>query len=180
MKPAEMLLARRYAKAFLNCFIDSMTIKDLQGFDLVRHCLEKNRSILFFLSLIHIDTEVKKQDMHDLFKQCNVMPEADQLVNVLLDSGRGALLSAVVKDISELYKQRKNIEFFSIATSHPVPTAQVAVIAQFLQRKLGSEIIYQHSIDPTLIAGMRLQSGTRLWEYSIAKQLNGMSDKLTS
>jgi len=179
MSDARTTLARKYANAFLNCFIEDINLDEFYALCALELFLKSNQKILYFLSLSHIDSDIKKDFLHTLFEQFKVIAACNALARILIDNKRGQLLCGVLKQVIMIYRQRKKIVSFVIATSHHVPADQIAVIQQFLAHQIGCDIIYECVVDKKLIAGIRVQSDTLLWEYSIGKQLGLMSHKFT-
>ena len=90
---------------------------------------------------------------------------------MLINDKRAGLFDFVLKQITLLYKRRNKILSFTISTAHPLTQEAVESVKQFLERVTGCDIIYEYKIDKSLIAGMRLQSETLLWEHSVKKNL---------
>ncbi len=180
MKKAREVLARKYAQAFLNCFIDEIDQTYFAALCDLERYFRSNKKVLYFLSLSNIDQATKETLMHTLFEQFGIAHSGDRLVHTLLISKRGQLLHAVLKHIIVLYKRRKQIMSFLITTSHQLNAQQIAQIQRFLARVTGCDILYEYTVDKGLIAGIRLQSDVLLWEYSIDKQLKSMSHPITT
>lgn len=170
-------LARKYAQAFLNCFVTQI---DQDGFDSLcelESFFRMNKKVIYFLSLASIDMQTKEKFMHKFFKQFGVEQWCDQLVHTLLINKRGQLLYLVLKQIIILYRVYHNIALFHIVSSHALSEEDIAIVQQFLAQVSSCDIIYEYTVDKRLIAGIRLQSDTLLWEYSIDKQLGLISHK---
>lgn len=179
MNRIQEVLSRKYAQAFLNCFIDDISLEGLSALHALELFLRTHQKVLFFLSLSHINVQIKKQFLKELFEKFKVTDSLNKLAHVLVDSKRGQLLYTVLQQIITMYKQRRQIASFAIEASHPLTESQIEIIQQFLARMLGCDIIYEYTIKKALIAGIRLQSDTQLWEYSIDKQLDSMSHQST-
>jgi F0F1-type ATP synthase delta subunit len=97
------------------------------------------------------------------------------LIRVLLDENRGYLITAALRELVVLYQAAHNIMPCAITSSHPLSQEELDNVQQFLARQTGSDIIYTYSRDTSLIAGLRVQSKTILWEHSIRKQLRELA-----
>jgi F0F1-type ATP synthase delta subunit len=93
------------------------------------------------------------------------------LIDLLIMDKRSELMPLVLDKICGLYYQIHNIELFTIASSDSLSESQVKDIEQFLAQCTGHVILSHRIIDTDLIAGIRLQSATSLWEHSIRRQL---------
>jgi F0F1-type ATP synthase delta subunit len=100
------------------------------------------------------------------------------LVWLLISQQRVFIFADVLHHLGDLYKIKKKSSFFHIRTSHSLSKKELGSIEQFLKEATNTQIMYEHHIDKRLIAGIRLESDTLLWEYSVNKILNRMRQSL--
>lgn len=168
-------LARKYATAFLNVFIDTISIQDYCALEALKTFLTEHADLIAILKLNVISREKKIQYIEMLFEQSGLPASSyKKLVALLADDQRLYLIVDVVKQIELLYRMRRNIEEFAIHSSHKLAKEQLEQIKNFLSQKINKHIIYKYQYNKRLIAGIRLQSDVLLWEYSIARQLRDL------
>jgi len=175
----QMRLAIKYAQAMLTVFDALLTREDIAQVNSIVHFLEQHKKVLFFLKLSHIDQEVKAQALESLLNGVVHKKPFIKLIQVLLDDNRGHLIGQVLRQLVILYRDIHHIEEFAITSSHELSSNELDKIEQFLARQTGNDIIYTYSRDASLIAGLRLQSRTALWEHSIRKQLRELALHMT-
>ena len=171
MMEHQVRLAKKYAEAFLNVFDASLSREDIARVQDIVGFLAVHKKVLFFLRLSHIDDEIKVKALEEL---CIHIPDKKpffRLIRQLVEDSRGYLIYQVLYELIALYRQRHHIMAFSFKSSHPLSHDELVKIEQFLARQTGDDIIYTYSQDASLIAGIRLQSKTVLWESSIRKKL---------
>ncbi len=168
-------IARKYAAALINLFLDILTQNDYENLLKAMHFLEVQNRALFFLQLPILEESVKEKGIRKLVERFSLPESIIKLLLLLLKHNRASLIPDVLWYITELYKQRRKILAFTIHSSHELHEKQIAAIKQFLARHTGSDIIYTYKEDKNLIAGIRLQSTTWLWEYSIRKHLHSIA-----
>ena len=172
------LIAKRYAQAFLNLFIDDLTDAD---FIQVQHSIaffSQNRPLLALLKVPHIQAEQKIAALEQVLITNYKLPEAfKKLITLLVHNKRAALILETLEQLKKLYRAHQNIEFYKISSSHVLNDDELKILQKFLAQKTGRTIFYTYTIDPNLIAGIRMQSNERLWEYSIKKQLASLSHR---
>lgn len=171
----QVRLAKKYAQAVLNVFNGSLSREDIAQIQNIVLFLETHKKALFFLKLSRIDKNVKLRALEKLFSEVPDKKPFLRLIQVLLDDNRGHLLYQVLRQLVTLYQDTHNIMSFSFTSSHELSEAELDKIEQFLARQTGGDIIYTYSRDASLIAGLRLQSKTVLWEHSIRKQLRELA-----
>jgi ATP synthase F1 delta subunit len=164
-------LTRKYAKAFINVFFSELSLDDVAHIVQAADYLASRRRTRFFLRLPAIDVSIKKQVLDLVCKRFSLPLPVEKIIDLLLEHKRSYLLHHVLLYSAELYYVHHNIVTFTIASSHELPQKSVDIIQDFLARKTKRTIMYTNKIDKKLIAGIRLESGVFLWEYSIHKHL---------
>jgi len=164
------IVAKRYAQAFINIFLDTLSLQDYDNMQ--RASTSINKQVLFFLRLSALDYSVKKNALYTLSKRFKLPLSVQNLLHVLLRDNRAFLICDVLRYVCSLYRRYKHILEFAIISSHPLTKDEIEVIKHFLAQMTGQDIMYVYKIDKELIAGIRLQSDTFLWEYSICQRLN--------
>jgi F-type H+-transporting ATPase subunit delta len=170
------LIAKRYAHAFLNLYINNLTDAD---FIEVQHAIvffSQNRPLLALLKVPHIQSEEKIAALEQVLIANYKLPEVfKKLIALLVHNKRASLILETLEQLKKLYRAHQNIEFYKISSSHVLNGTELKTLQKFLAQKTGRTIFYTYTIDPSLIAGIRMQSNERLWEYSIKKQLASLS-----
>lgn len=171
------VLARKYAQAYLNLFGDQLSEKDYQKLQTLSEFIEAHRQTVFFLGLQSIAAEDKEKIIFKLVDQYNLPISLKKLISALIKNNRAALIGKTLAQICELYRKNNRIMLFQISSSCPLEEKYLHVINKFLTDKTGLTIISKSEVKKDLIAGLRLQSNMYLWEYSIKKQINRLTQK---
>lgn len=174
MRSRQLSLAKKYASAFLNVWGEKILPEDFKKIVTIKDFFAQHKKDLFFLRLPHIGPSKKLQIIGDFIPECTVKPFLLRLLELLLDHKRAFLFYDVLDQLCEQYRQKNKIMIFSVISSHSLDSEQKQEIKQFLANKTGYEIEYDTIIKKQLIAGIRLQSDTLLWEYSIRKNLSSV------
>jgi len=164
------IIARKYAKAFLNLYEDQISIKHLNNIRKLEQFFYSHKKIIYFLSIPNILATTKEKLLSELFQKFNLEALLQPLINLLSNNKRLFLINDILKHIKLLYKEYNNIMRFAIISSHEMIPQDIEIIEKFLAYKANKTVISTYKIDKELIAGIRLQSSTLLWEYSIHKQ----------
>lgn len=167
MDISKSLIAKKYAKAFINIFGNQITDQFYSKITSVHNALKERHELLYILSLPQI-LDNKKQEALQL-----LLPEElfKTLISLVIAHKRILLLPDILEQIMIEYRNKNNIEHFIISSSHTLPAESLNVLIQFLKANTHHSITYEHTVDSSLIAGIRMQSDIHLWEYSIQKQL---------
>ena len=171
----ESVVAKKYAAAFLNVYMSYLKPNFIDRLDNLIKLMGQHREALFYIKLSCIPDTIKKEALNKLFEQFGLEKEFGYLINLLVEHKRLFMLYQVLEYMRELYKQRNGIIECTITYSHPVSREALEEIEAFYEKKSGNtKVIYKAYTDKNLIAGIRIQSDTYLWEHSIAKQLEAL------
>ncbi len=167
-------IARKYACAFINVFVDTLTMHDHDGIEAAEQFLRLHKRVLFFLTLPGLERAVKERALEIFADRFELSPSVRTLFSLLMKHNRLFLIPDILCYIIELFKEHKGIISFAINSSHELSSDNIAIIERFLAHLTGKAIIYTYAVNNELIAGIRVQSTTMLWEYSIRKHLHGV------
>jgi len=173
-----VVLSRNYAVAFLNTFIEAISVDDFLKIRAVLAFWEENKKILYFLDLPGLDFEKKCEVAQLVLDEIDAPEPLKELLCLLMRHKRFFLVRDVLAKICSLYMQRKGILFFDISSAHKLADDEIESVQQFLAQKTEKKILYDYAVDKELIAGIRCQCETLLWEHSAKQQLDDLRREL--
>lgn len=179
MSSVDVLLARRYAQAFLNITHPHLSPTDLRMLVSMAKMLADYKQYIFLLELPFIAHETKTAWVRQLCVDFNISFPLAILVQRLVDDKRVALLPEVIRLFGVLYKKEKKLIACTITSAHELGDQERLIIKQFIERQTGCSLMETYTVNKNLIAGLRIESDEILWEYSIDKQLRALSLSLT-
>ncbi len=178
MIPGYAVLAKKYATAFMDVAQDLFDEHDLKRVDELQKFLHDNRKILFFFNFSLIDQEVINAVLDKMFKNFKTESLFKKLMQLILHERRALLMPEVLYYVAALYREKNNIISFDVESAQELSEEEKKTVEQFLADSTKKNISPKYKIDSTLIAGMRAQSETLLWEHSIKNQLMMMRRSL--
>lgn len=178
MNIQESYLARLYATAFFNIYGKALTFDNYSHLIESRHFLLQNPDYLFIYKLPRHFILVKKQIVNKFFGQFVLPSIFYKLTDLLLEKDRLSLLPLVLKYIEIKYREYNNLTSAVISSSCPLAKKEQEGIEEILNHVSGKKPLATYNIDKNLIGGIRIQSDTLMWEYSIAKQLRTIEKEL--
>jgi len=171
-------IAKKYAHAYLNVFGDKHTFEDFFSMWRASQFLSEHQNLLFYLSLPMIQDVDKKRFIDLFFDKFHLFDSLKQLFYLLLKNKHAYLAADTLRDIYGLYKIKNNISDLQVTSSSDLSEEKIEEIKNFFIKKTGQRVVVRYSVNPSLIAGVRLQSETHLWDYSIAQQLRKLKQEL--
>ncbi len=175
---AAQIVARKYAQACINVFLEHISLDDFYNIVAAQKYIKARKRILFFLRLSVIQDSIKKQVLYTICEKFKLGKPIQKLVNLLIDDKRSFLFEQVLSALIELYKKKQHIYAFKFIGAYELSPKDEEQLQAFLAKQTGYDIIYESMVDKELIAGVRLQSDTLLWEHSIRKQLHDIELQL--
>lgn len=166
------ILAKKYACAFLNIFSDQLQIDDAEQCDAAAKFLQQHHDFFSLVQAPFISKSKQVETLKKLFDRYKLPAVFQKLSNLLLTTNRIFLLIDVLQAVAHEYRKRNNYELFAIESSHELSAQDRAVLVEYLTLATRKKIIPEYILNKDLIAGVRLQSATLLWEHSIEQQLH--------
>ncbi len=166
-----MNLVQKYAHAYLNVSGDKLTYQDAVHCTDAAQFLHSHGRALFLLKVPLIPSEIKREGLVDLVTRFKLPDSIKQLIDLLLLHKQAFLLADILDAISTIYAKEHSIHTVIVTSTIELAAQQREEIENFLADRMQGTIIYKYEINKKLIAGIRIQSDTLLWEHSIDKQL---------
>lgn len=170
------ILASRYARAFIHIFGGPITLDIVKKFSEIAEFIYNNKKSFFYLKVSAIPDHLKKEFFINLFKKHDAYIDGiGKLIDLLIADKRLMLMADILYELSQLYMKQHSIIDWIISSSDELSPEEKKSLEQFLVQKTAMQIVPTYAIDATLIAGIRLQSDTFLWDYSVKSQLNALT-----
>lgn len=178
MNPENSILARKYAIAFMEVVDGQFDDTEFTRVEELKNFLRVNKTILFFLNLSLINRKDVVAALDLLYKNFKTHEICKRLTLLLVKQRRALILPDILHHIGDVYKIRTNSVFFDVTTSQAVDKEGLRAMISFIERKTSKRVLYEHAVDKNLIAGVKLQSDTLAWEYSVKRRLEELNKVL--
>jgi ATP synthase F1 delta subunit len=165
-------VARNYAIAFLNTFIDEISFEEFLAIREFQIFWEEHKKSFYCLNYPGLIYEKKRAAVEELLRACSAPAVLIEIFSLLIRHRREKLIALVLENVCSLYMEKKDIVFFHIASSHELSAEEITAVQEFLAHKTKKTILYTCLIDKDLIAGIRCQSESLVWEFSVRQQLD--------
>jgi len=172
------ILAKKYAIAFLNVYKSELSIGDIERLEILESFLKSNRFFYISLRIPTIPRKTKNYALDKIVENYQFKPPVAILMKNLLENDRIDMLHKVINHIRHEYAKREHLEFFTIKTSHELTTNEKKVIVKLIQNLTTATIRTDFIVDENLIVGIRIESPVFLWERSIKKELEKVSNSI--
>lgn len=175
MKIAQDMLAKKYARAWINLFSQTLDVSLIDNIDTLSTYLHENRAALFYVQLAGIDDSRTRKNFEELLAHFQVGHLFESLIELLLAHKRLFLLPMIFRYLYRLYLEKYNIMHFTIESAVDLSKEELVPLKLFLAKKTGKTIIFHTEIKRDLIAGLKVYSETLGFEHSIRQRLKAFS-----
>jgi F-type H+-transporting ATPase subunit delta len=175
------LVARRYAKAFVEIGVKQGQLHQLQGelsrvADLVRETPDLQRVVENPIFAPRQKAEVFDQ----VLTTVGSSPTLRQFLKVVAEGARMNLLFDIETAVRDLVDQRAGILDAHVASAQPLSEAQNEALIRTLGARTGKTIRVRWKQDTALLGGLKVQVGSTVFDASIQGQLRLLKAQLLS
>lgn len=172
-------IAKRYAKALVQLgseygLVDQFRgeLADMDGL------FSTNKELPSAFSNPAFTAEQKKAIMAELITRSGFSELMGNFLMLLVDKHRVSLLSQIVRTYETLADEESGVIRPSIRTAFALDQGQIAAIQGALEKKTGSTVIPQLTVDTSLLGGVVIQIGDTAYDSTIKTQLERIQDIL--
>ncbi len=168
----------RYAEAFINLAAEK---NDLDGYlaelaSVNAVCSDKTLNVLL------INPEVSKSERKNILSgilKGRVRQEVLNIVLLLIDKERIGSLPGILRESVRLANERRRIMDIMIYTAFPIGQDQIDTICRKFQKMYAAtDIKVDVKVDPSLIGGVKVVIGDKVYDGSVRKKLAGLRKNL--
>jgi F-type H+-transporting ATPase subunit delta len=174
------VVANRYAVALIELGQEkSMLDKFEEEIRVVREVFETNENITHFLSHPGIEQDKKKA----LFKQAfqGFSKEVLNTLYLMIDRHREAEILPMTKSFIHMTNEIKGIQEADVYSVRELTDSEKEALEKVFVEKLGLNALrINNLIDPSLIGGVKLKIGNRIYDGSVSGKLERIERRLVS
>jgi len=172
-------IAKRYARAFFDIAGEEQRYEEFYR-ELVRFSklLRDNKDLSEFLVNPIFDRHDKKAVLESVLARVQVSPLTANFLKLLVDKRRIGIIADIEGCYRELMDTTLNRVRVTVRTAFPLTGGLSAGLQKGLEEMTGKQVEMTVLEDQTLIGGIVVQVGDRLYDGSIRTQLNTMRNLL--
>jgi len=164
-------VAKRYSRALFEVAKERSLIDTIEA-DLkaVVEALASSEELSKFLSHPQVTTEAKK----DFFKQAfegKVAAETFNFLLLLIDNERESDLAGIYAAFVALANEERGIADAIVTTAKPLSEEDQKELAEKFGKSIGKTLRVQTVVDPSILGGVVVKIGDRLYDGSIKSKL---------
>lgn len=174
----EGLVAKRYAEALFEVANNKKSLDQIEeDLQLIVDVFENTSELTAFLHHPKIDDKTKKAIIDQAFDgKLNEMTK--NLLYLLIDNNRTEYIGDIKKEFVKLANIARNIVDVEAITAIELDKDSQDKVSKTLKDKLGKSVRLKSFVDPSLLGGIVIKIGDRVYDGSINKQLKVLKRSL--
>ena len=173
----EGIVAKRYAKALFEAANEKNSLDQVeQDLQFVVKVMKDTEGFTTFLRHPRVGTDVKKETVATAFQQ-EISEVSQNFLYLLIDNHRMEYLEEILYQFIELANEARKVVDVEAITATALEQKDQDSIVQLLNQKLNKTVRLRNKIDPSIIGGMVVRIGDRIYDGSLQAQLQMMKKK---
>ncbi len=168
--------ARKYAKMFLNAVEDAP--KALEELAVINAVKDKSADFESLLESPIFTRQERAKALKAVCEKAGISGATEKFVMFLADKRAASGLSVVLERAVTLFRERKNRVKATVLSSVVIEDAEVERIKKALTGITGKEVEIVTERDSSLIGGLLVKVGSRMFDASIKGQLRLLKEEL--
>jgi F-type H+-transporting ATPase subunit delta len=174
-------IARRYARAFFAVAGEENKYQEFhRELRLFATVMEDNRNLRELLSNPVYDKQDKKQVVDKVLQQLKLSLPTANFIRLLVDKRRIAGIADIEENYRKLMDDAIGISRVQVTTAFPLTSELTANLQRGLESLTGKKVEMQIDEDASLLGGVVVRVGDKLYDGSIKVQLDNMTKLLGS
>jgi F-type H+-transporting ATPase subunit delta len=173
------LVDKRYAEALINVSVDKNAIDLFQSeLTAVSDIYGNESGLRAFMLNPKNSVDTKKAAIAAIFGG-RIQQELQNLLFLLLDKGRISRLNGICQEYMQMADEKRNILNITIMTAIPIDQANIDRISEKFRRLYRSSSVKAVAeVDPTLVGGVKVAVGDKLYDGSVKGRLSKLQSIL--
>lgn len=172
-------VARRYASGLIKS-IDNQKEYDIVRRELVEFqaLVDSNADLKSGMNTMLFSKKQKLEMLTAIHQKTEMAEKTFNFLNAVIEANRLVFLPSIIDVMESLWFQKNDIEKLTVYSAVPLESAAEKKLVAKLEKSFGKKIILDKEIDPSLIAGIKIQKGSVFYDFSIQGNLKKLKEAL--
>ncbi len=165
----------RYAQALFDLAQDQNQVAAVEA-DLksLKAALADSRDLTVLLASPAFKADDKGKGLAAIAAAGKFSPTTRKFLGLLAANGRASALPAVIVAYERLSAEARGAVSAQVTTAVPLTAAQSKGVAQALRQALGKDPEIETRVDPSVLGGIKVRVGSRLFDASLKSKLDSL------
>lgn len=177
---SESVAAKRYANALFEVAKESKQLEVVeQDLQLITETIFSDKTIISFLNHPQIKADEKKEIIDNSLGK-NVTQITKNLLFLLIDSHRQNEFLAILDEYTKMANEDRGIVDVEVRTIDVLGEQEKEKMIKALTKEFNKKIYLHNIMDPSIIGGVIMSIGDKVYDGSIRTKLNVMKRMITT
>jgi len=174
----ERIVVLRYAKALFDIALEKQQVEEYnKTCKEILAILDADKELFAVINHLSISADDKMTAMKGIFGG-KVDDDFIGVFALIFRRGRQGELAGILEHFGKLYKDFKRIATAKLMSATPLSQEKINEIGATLAKKLDKTVEFEITVDPTLLAGFRVEVDGYVFDASMKVQLSQMKKQL--
>ncbi len=172
-------IAERYGQGLLELAKETNTVAEKkENAALILEQMHQNPDMEVFFKTVKISKDEKKQFIDQIF--ANVIDhDMCNLLKLIIDKGRTYYMKSILQAYVDLADEELGILHAIVTSARPLSKEDQEKIRQALVTKYKKQIVLTNTVDPSLIAGIKVTVGNNVTDVTTKAKMEDLKRLLT-
>jgi F-type H+-transporting ATPase subunit delta len=175
----KIAVARRYAKALFELLEPAHRETAKEGLSALGSALSDTSALKHLMVSPAFSASDKTAVLSELGRRCSLPEAAEGFLAQLVRKNRVGFLPEIAAEFAHLAEESRGAQSVSIMTAQSLSPAEQTALRAQLQELLRREVDPIFSSDPRIIAGLRIQIGSTVYDSTARSRLTALRVALT-
>lgn len=174
----ETVVAKRYAKALFELALEQQHVQETeQQLKSVVEAIESSHELELLLTTPNIDMAGKLNVLNTTFEG-HISNNVIELMKLLVERGRVTILSDVLSSYIQIAGEALGTADAEVTSAYPLSETEKQAIAATFGQQVNKKIRIHNIVDKSIIGGIQVRIGDRLYDGSLSSKLVRMERSL--
>jgi F-type H+-transporting ATPase subunit delta len=163
----------RYAQALFDLASDQKQVAAVEA-DLksLKAALKESRDLRVLVGSPAFSAEAKGKGLAAIAAKAKFNATTQKFLGLLAANGRANALASVITSFEALAAAERGAISAEVVTAIPLSAAQSKGVASALRQALGKDPEIETRVDPSILGGIKVKVGSRLYDASLKSKLD--------
>jgi F-type H+-transporting ATPase subunit delta len=177
----ETSAAKRYAAGLIKTLTSEQEYreikKELETFLEVLNRIEEFKT---GMGTLLFSKSQKKEILDTFHQQIKFSKKTYRFLSTLLEENRLVVLDSIILILEDLWFEKNGIEKLKVFSAVPLGSVQENKLIKNLETAFKKRIVIEKQVDPSMIAGLKIQRGHVFYDFSIEGNLKKLKETLVA
>ena len=175
----ESSIAKRYAKALIKTIKNEPEYLDIKAeLETFSDLLKKDKEFKIGMETFLFSKNQKREILEAINRQTKFKEKTFNFLLTLVEENRLTVLEEIIRLLETLWFEANGIEKLKVHSAVELNEKLEKKLIKSLEKSFDKKIVIEKAIDPSLIAGIKVQQGSIYYDFSIQGNLKKLKEAL--